>query len=64
MLRAGVWDRWRDPATGDASIGFEVVTTAAHRNLAFIHDRQPLMLSFQDACGWMDRDTPIPVEAH
>ena len=64
MLRAGAWDRWSDPETGDASIGFAVVTTAAHRNLAFIHDRQPLMLSFQDACGWMDRDTPIPVEAH
>ena len=58
MLLAGIWDRWRDPETGDASIGFAVVTTAAHRNLAFIHDRQPLMLSFEDAFAWTDRDTP------
>ena len=58
MLLGGIWDRWRDPASGDASIGFAVVTTAANRNLAFIHDRQPLMLSFEDACAWMDRGTP------
>lgn len=58
MLLGGIWDRWRDPATGDATMGFAVVTTAANRNLAFIHDRQPLMLSFDDACAWMDRSTP------
>ena len=58
MLLGGIWDRWRDPVSGDATVGFAVVTTAANRNLAFIHDRQPLMLSFDDACAWMDRRTP------
>ena len=58
MLLGGIWDRWRDPANGEASIGFAVVTTPANRNLAFIHDRQPLMLSLDDACAWMDRGTP------
>ena len=58
MLLGGVWDRWRDKASGDSSIGFAVVTTPANPNLAFIHDRQPLMLSFDDACAWMDRSTP------
>ena len=60
MLLAGVWDRWRDRATGDATVGFAVVTTPANRNLAFVHDRQPLMLSFDDACTWIDRSTPAP----
>ena len=58
MLLGGIWDRWRDPANGEATVGFAVVTMPANRNLAFIHDRQPLMLSFDDACAWMDRRTP------
>ena len=58
MLLAGVWDRWRDPESGAASIGFAVVTTPANPNLAFVHHRQPLMLSRDDACAWMDRRTP------
>lgn len=58
MLLAGVWDRWRDRGTGDATVGFAVVTTPANPNLAFVHDRQPLMLSFDDACNWIDRSTP------
>ena len=57
MLLAGVWDRWRDPATGAGSIGFAVVTTAATPGLAFLHDRQPRMLSFDEACAWMDGRT-------
>ena len=59
MLLGGVWDRWRDPESGVASVGFAVVTAPAHPNLAFVHDRQPLMLSFDDACAWMDRRTPM-----
>ena len=58
MLLAGVWDRWRDPATGTATIGFAVVTTAATPALAFLHDRQPRMLSFDEACAWTDRRSP------
>ena len=57
MLLAGVWDRWRDPASGAATIGFAVVTTAAAPALAFLHNRQPRMLSFDEACAWMDRRT-------
>lgn len=58
MLLAGVWDRWRNPAAGTATIGFAVVTTAATPALAFLHDRQPRMLSFDEACAWTDRRTP------
>ena len=57
MLLAGVWDRWQDRATGTATIGFAVVTTVATPALAFLHDRQPRMLSFDEACAWTDRRT-------
>ncbi|MDE0224303.1 MAG: SOS response-associated peptidase [Gammaproteobacteria bacterium] len=58
MLLAGVWDRWRDPSSGAGMVGFAVVTTAATPGLAFVHDRQPRMLSFDEACAWMDGRTP------
>lgn len=58
MLLAGIWDRWRDPSTGAATIGFAVVTTPASPGLAFLHDRQPRMLSFDESRAWMDRRTP------
>ena len=64
MLLAGVWDRWRSrPAPSDEEVetidSFAVVTTAACPQLAFIHDRQPVILSSADARGWLARDASI-----
>lgn len=57
LLLGGVWDRWR-PRDGSAAIdSFAVVTTAASAELEFLHDRQPLMLSEDDALRWLARDT-------
>ena len=57
LLLASVWDRWR---RGVAAVdSFAVVTTAASDQLAFLHPRQPLSLSPQDARVWLcaDRDS-------
>ena len=57
LLLGGVWDRWR-PRDGSTAIdSFSVVTTAASAELEFLHDRQPLMLSEEDALRWLARDT-------
>jgi len=53
MLLAGIWDRWRNGETTLES--FAVVTTAVHERLAFVHDRQPAMLSRAEGRRWVDR---------
>jgi putative SOS response-associated peptidase YedK len=53
MLLAGVWDRWRN---GDEVVeSFAVVTAPVHDRLAFVHRRQPVMLSRAEGRRWMDR---------
>ena len=53
LLLAGVWDRWRN---GDETLeSFAVVTTAAHARLAFVHDRQPAILTRAEGRRWLGR---------
>jgi len=54
LLLAGLWDRWRNPESGEALESFTVLTVPAAPEMAFIHNRQPLMLSVDDARAWMD----------
>jgi putative SOS response-associated peptidase YedK len=54
MLLAGIWDRWRNPADGEVMESFAIVTTAAAKGLAFVHSRQPVMLSLAGARRWLD----------
>ncbi len=64
LLLAGLWDRWRDPnADKDAAPleSFTILTTAANAALEFVHTRQPVMLSTEDARRWLD--VSIPTEA-
>jgi putative SOS response-associated peptidase YedK len=53
LLLAGVWDRWRGSDTAFDS--FAIVTTDAHESLAFVHNRQPVLLSRDDGRRWVDR---------
>jgi hypothetical protein len=39
---AGVWERWRDPATKEALETFAVITTDANELLQSMHDRMPV----------------------
>ena len=64
LLLAGVWDRWRSADRSRRIDSFAVVTTAAHVGFEPIHDRQPVMLSLDQARTWMDRGaSPDDVEA-
>jgi putative SOS response-associated peptidase YedK len=52
LLLAGLWDRWRGP---DRTVeSFTIVTAAAHPDLSFVHQRQPVMLSRAEAHQWVD----------
>ncbi|MEQ8859406.1 MAG: SOS response-associated peptidase [Pseudomonadales bacterium] len=56
MLLAGIWDRWRDREDGAGLESFAILTTDASVGLEFVHDRQPVMLSFDGARRWLDPD--------
>ena len=54
LLLAGVWDRWR--RGGQVLDSFAIVTTPASEALAFLHHRQPLLLSSAEAPIWLRAD--------
>lgn len=54
LLLGGLWDRWRNPESDEVLESFTVLTVPAAPEMAFIHNRQPLMLSVEDARIWMD----------
>lgn len=57
MLLAGLWDRWRN---GDTTLeSFTIVTTAAHPALAFVHNRQPALLTRDEGRRWVDMQQDV-----
>jgi putative SOS response-associated peptidase YedK len=74
LLLAGLWDRWRNPETDEPLESFTILTVPAAPGMEFVHKRQPLMLSVEDARRWMDpsaddfedmigSDLPLDVDA-
>jgi putative SOS response-associated peptidase YedK len=51
---AALWERWRDPATGDPLESCTLVTTRAPRPIAHIHDRMPLIVPQSAYAEWLD----------
>ena len=55
MALAGVWDAWKDPATGDWLQSFAIVTTEANELMSTVHTRMPVILHARDWDRWLDR---------
>jgi putative SOS response-associated peptidase YedK len=53
---AGLWERWRDPATDATLDTATILTTAANTFMKDIHDRMPVILKPEDYARWLDRD--------
>ena len=56
MLLAGLWDSWHNKEADEELLSFTILTTAASEGLAFVHHRQPVILSMQEARLWLDAD--------
>lgn len=54
LLLAGLWDRWRNRENNEELLSFTILTTAAHDTVSFVHHRQPVMLSLEEAKLWLD----------
>jgi putative SOS response-associated peptidase YedK len=71
---AGLWERWRDGASGELIRTCTIVTTQANATCAPIHHRMPVILADDAQARWLGEDettldelsallTPFPAEA-
>lgn len=51
---AGLWERWKDPATGAPLESCTIVTTDAAESIRKIHERMPVVLAEADQDRWLD----------
>jgi putative SOS response-associated peptidase YedK len=49
-----LWETWRDPATGQPLESCSLITTAAAREVAHIHDRMPVIIPPAAYAEWLD----------
>jgi putative SOS response-associated peptidase YedK len=51
---AGLWERWRDPATGQPLESCCIVTTSPAARVAHVHDRMPVIVPPEAYAEWLD----------
>jgi len=54
---AGLWERWRDPSSGETVESCTILTTDANEALAHIHPRMPVILDPASFETWLDPST-------
>jgi len=55
LLFAGLYESWRDPASGAWTRTFTILTTEANGVVAPVHDRMPVILARDDIDEWIFR---------
>jgi putative SOS response-associated peptidase YedK len=58
---AGLWDQWKDPATGDTISSCTVIITAANDFTRCIHERMAVFLGGDDHDAWLRGKTGVEV---
>src|SRR5215510_11783055 len=51
---AGLWDRWKNPETGEPVISCTIIVTDANELTGRIHDRMPVVLDKADIRPWIN----------
>jgi putative SOS response-associated peptidase YedK len=59
---AGLWERWKDPASGETIKSFTIITGAPNPLGADVHDRMPVILAPDDYPRWLGEE-PASAEA-
>jgi putative SOS response-associated peptidase YedK len=57
---AGIWESWKQPATGELVRTFCVITTTANELLTEIHNRMPVILPREAYARWLANIEPDP----
>jgi putative SOS response-associated peptidase YedK len=55
---AGLWENWKDPASGEWIRTFTIITTKANELVAQLHDRMPVVIGADDRDRWLKGDDP------
>jgi putative SOS response-associated peptidase YedK len=55
---AGLWERWRDPASGEPLESCCIVTTTPAAAVAHVHDRMPVIVPEEAYAEWLDARNP------
>ena len=58
---AGLWDRWKDPATGETISSATLIITAANDFTRCIHERMPVFLGQEDHDAWLTGKAGVEV---
>jgi putative SOS response-associated peptidase YedK len=58
---AGIWENWKELASGEWLRTFAIITTEANELVATIHDRMPVILAPGDYARWLGEE-PDPRE--
>jgi putative SOS response-associated peptidase YedK len=61
---AGLWERWKDKATGQPLETYTILTTEPNELTASLHNRMPMILASKDWQRWMAPAEPshLPVD--
>jgi len=51
---AGLWEKWRDPASGEEVLSCTIIVSGASVWMAPYHDRMPVLLAAQDFDAWLN----------
>ena len=51
---AGLWDRWKNPETGELVVSCTIIVTDANALTRPIHDRMPVLLDIADIGPWLN----------
>ena len=54
---AGLWDRWKNPETGEPVISCTIIVTDANELTRPIHDRMPVVLDKADIRSWLSGES-------
>src|SRR3982751_3935517 len=53
---AGLWERWKDPASGETITSFTIITGAPNPLGEPIHDRMPVIFEPADYARWLGEE--------
>lgn len=56
MVMAGLWDRWKDPKSGNEVLSCTVLTCRPNAVMAVLHDRMPAILAETDWPKWLGEE--------
>lgn len=61
---AGLWDRWKDKATGAVMETYTIITTDPNELMQPLHNRMPVILRREDYDRWLEPGDParLPVD--